>query len=70
MAGSFFVGPAVGAGLAEFGLTVPMFVSSGVSLVGLVLAFKYLKEPVKLLGEKQVKELKRINTLDLERCVV
>lgn len=40
----FMMGPALGAGLAEFNLNVPMIASACVSGVGLALAFKYIQE--------------------------
>ena len=62
MAATFLIGPAIGAGLAEFSLATPMFVSSGVSFVGLLLAYKHLKNPETVLGTAQVKHLKRLAT--------
>ena len=39
MALAFMVGPGIGAGLAEFSMSTPMFASAGLGLFGLVLAF-------------------------------
>lgn len=42
---AFLFGPGIGAGLAEFSLQTPMFVSSAIAACGLVLAFLFFKEP-------------------------
>jgi DHA1 family tetracycline resistance protein-like MFS transporter len=51
---AFLFGPGIGAGLAEFSLQTPMFVSSAIAAFGLILAFFFFKEPRHL--EKQEKE--------------
>lgn len=44
IAASFMFGPGVGAGLAQFSLSTPMFVSSGLAAMGLAMAVLYLEE--------------------------
>ena len=42
---AFLFGPGIGAGLAEFTLQTPMFVSASIAACGLVLAIFYFREP-------------------------
>eukprot|EP00486_Rosalina_sp_Unknown_P001230 CAMPEP_0201565300 /NCGR_PEP_ID=MMETSP0190_2-20130828/4314_1 /ASSEMBLY_ACC=CAM_ASM_000263 /TAXON_ID=37353 /ORGANISM="Rosalina sp." /LENGTH=336 /DNA_ID=CAMNT_0047982629 /DNA_START=36 /DNA_END=1047 /DNA_ORIENTATION=+ len=41
---AFIMGPGLGSGLAEFGIRVPFFVSSGLGAFGFIFAFIFLKE--------------------------
>ena len=53
---AFLIGPSIGGGLSQFTLYTPMFVSSGLALGGLFMAFIYLKESPAYLRSKQRKE--------------
>lgn len=53
---AFLFGPGIGAGLAEFSLQTPMFVSSAIAAFGLILAFFFFKEPRQLQKEEQDEE--------------
>ena len=50
---AFLFGPGIGAGLAEFTLQTPMFVSSSIAAFGLILAFFFFKEPRHLQKEEK-----------------
>ena len=53
---SFLIGPVVGSGLAEFGIRVPFFVSSGMGAVGVIIAVLLLNESHPLIVEQRLRK--------------
>ena len=49
---AFLFGPAVGAGLSQFSLQMPMFVAGAISFLGFLLALVFLREPQRVEEER------------------
>ncbi len=60
---AFVFGPFVGGGLAQFGLRMPLYVASALSGLAMLAAFKYVKDPEKLV-EARDKARGRPSSLD------
>ena len=61
---SFMFGPGIGAGLAQFSMYTPMFVSSGLAGIGVVLAYFYFTESKPHLSEEKIDSVKEGVELD------